>query len=109
MSLPRAVSRMIASAIIAAGLALLVAGALLAAILAEGRAPTGKEAGFLFWAVAATSVAVLVAFPFRVWLSRFANRIVYKDKRAPGATIRNFSGHASRAVPLDELLLQAVE
>jgi signal transduction histidine kinase len=42
-------------------------------------------------------------------LERFANRLVYGERHAPDEVLRTFGSRLSRAIPLDELLLQMVE
>jgi signal transduction histidine kinase len=58
--------------------------------------------------VAAGLVALLYV-PTRARLARFANRLVYGEHNAPDDVIRTFGSRLSRAVPMDELLLQMAE
>ena len=51
----------------------------------------------------------LLYLPARERLSQFANRLVYGERHAPDEVLRTFGSRLSRAVPLDELLLQMVE
>src|SRR5439155_596537 len=54
-------------------------------------------------------VAAALCLPARERLERFANRLVYGERHAPDEVLRTFGSRLSRAVPLDELLLQMVE
>jgi signal transduction histidine kinase len=47
--------------------------------------------------------------PTRERLGRFANRLVYGEREAPDMVLRTFGTRLSRAIPLDELLLQVAE
>jgi hypothetical protein len=59
--------------------------------------------------MAAAAVACLLAVPVRRNLEEWANQRVYGDRRSPDEALRTFGGRMSRAVPMDELLLQLVE
>jgi signal transduction histidine kinase len=105
----RAVRRLTAAAIVVLGLAGLVAILYAAVVLVLGRAPTEGERNLLLWSMAATAVAVTLAFPVRRRLTALGRRLVLSDRGAADETVRNFASRASRSVPLDELLLQAAE
>ncbi len=47
--------------------------------------------------------------PARAWLSERANRLVYGERVAPDEALRTWGSRLTRAIPLDELLLQLVE
>jgi signal transduction histidine kinase len=57
----------------------------------------------------AAGVAALLYLPTRERLTAFATRLVYGERHAPDEAIRTFSQRLSRAIPLDELLLQMAE
>ena len=59
--------------------------------------------------MAAAAIATLFYGPARQRLSQMANRIVYGEREAPDAVLRTFGSRLSRAVPMDELLLQVAE
>ncbi len=59
--------------------------------------------------MAATAIAVVLAFPVRGRLGALAQRVVLSDRGAANDIVRNFGSHASRSVPLDDLLLHAAE
>jgi hypothetical protein len=96
-------------AIVVLGLVALVAAVYFAVVLILGRTPTGGEGRVLVWAMLATAVAVTLAFPLRSWLTRLAKRMIYREQVSSEAALRSFGSHASRSIPLDELLLQAAE
>jgi signal transduction histidine kinase len=57
----------------------------------------------------AAAVAALAFAPARARLRRTAERLVRGDRPAPEAALRLFESRLSRAIPLDELLLQTAE
>ncbi len=59
--------------------------------------------------MAAAAVACGLAFPARRRLEEWANQRVYGELHSPDEALRTFGGRMSRAVPMDELLLQLVE
>jgi signal transduction histidine kinase len=78
-------------------------------VLGLGRAPHDEERTLLLLSMIAAAVAALLYLPARERFTAFANNLVYGQKRAPDEALRTFGGHLSRAVPLDELLLQLAE
>ena len=54
-------------------------------------------------------MAALLYGPARQRLTQYANRIVYGEREAPDAVLRTFGSRLSRAIPMDELLLQVAE
>lgn len=105
----RALRRMSAVVIMVLGLAALIAVEYALIVLALGRVPIQEERDLLLWSMAASALAVMIAFPARGRLTAFAQRVVHSDRAAADDTVRNFGSHASRSVPLDDLLLQAAE
>src|ERR1700681_133497 len=59
--------------------------------------------------MASAAVVSLVYGPARQRLGQLANRIVYGEREAPDAVLRTFGSRLSRAIPMDELLLQVAE
>jgi signal transduction histidine kinase len=57
----------------------------------------------------AAAIAALLFVPARNWLEEVANRRVYGEQRAPDEPLQTFGARMSRAIPLDELLLQLAE
>ncbi len=54
-------------------------------------------------------IAALLWIPVRERLTEFATRRVYGERHAPDEVIRTFGSRLTRALPLDELLLQLAE
>lgn len=92
-----------------AGLSGVVVTVYLVIVLGLGRAPTSDERTLLVLSMVAAGVAAALCLPARERLERFANRLVYGERHAPDEVLRTFGSRLSRAVPLDELLLQMVE
>ena len=101
--------RLLVAAIVAASLIGLALLAAVAVFMLLGRSPTASERNIIVWATLATTVAVLSAPAVSRRARSFAKRVVYHDKGGVDDPVRSFRGHMSRAVPLDELLQQAVE
>jgi signal transduction histidine kinase len=59
--------------------------------------------------MAAAAVAAVLYLPARDRLTDAANRLVYGERHAPDEAIRTFGSRLSRAIPMDELLLQLAE
>ena len=78
-------------------------------MLGLGRAPTGDEKTLLGLSMLAAAVAALLWIPVRERLTEFATRRVYGERHAPDEVIRTFGSRLTRALPLDELLLQLAE
>jgi len=57
----------------------------------------------------AAAVAAVLYLPARARLTDLANRLVYGERTAPDETLRTFGSRLTRAIPLDELLLQMAE
>ena len=54
-------------------------------------------------------IAAALYLPARERLSDLANRLVYGERHAPDEVLRTFGSRLSRAIPMDELLLQLAE
>jgi K+-sensing histidine kinase KdpD len=102
-------TRLVALAISVAGLTTLVAAVYLLVVVGLGRPPTREERTLLVLSIAAAALSALLYVPARRRLADFSNRLVYGSRQAPEALLRTFGGRLSRAVPLDELLLQLAE
>ncbi len=104
-----AIDRLLAATVSVAGLSALVGAAYLVIVLGLGRAPKQDERTLLTLSMVAAGIVALLYVPTRARLARFANRFVYGERDAPGDVIRSFGSRLSRAVPMDELLLQMAE
>jgi signal transduction histidine kinase len=105
----QSIDRVLVATISLAGLTAVVGGVYIAIVLGLGRVPHQQERTLLVLSMAAAAVAALLYIPTHARLRAFATRLVYGERQAPDDVIRNFGSRLSRAVPLDELLLQMVE
>jgi signal transduction histidine kinase len=108
---PRAmrIDRLLVHTITLTGLVGLVSGSYLVIVLGLGRAPTGSEKTLLGLSMFAAAFAALLWVPARERLTDLATRRVYGERHAPDEVIRTFGSRLTRALPLDELLLQLAE
>ena len=103
------VDNLLAHTVAFAGLTLLIVTTYMVVILGFGRSPTGSERSLLVLSMIAAGVAAIGYVPARDRLADFANRLVYGERTAPDHMLRTFGQRMTRAIPLDELLLQLVE
>ncbi len=103
------IDRLLAQTVSIAGLSLVVVVVYLVIVLGLGRVPTHSERSLLVLSMIAAGVAAALYLPTRERLARFSNRLVYGEREAPDMVLRTFGTRLSRAVPLDELLLQVAE
>ena len=92
------------------GTVAIVAGAYLIAVRGFDRAPTSRTAReLLCWAMAAAAVAAVAQLALRGRFGRIATSFTYGAREAPDEVVRSFGSRMTRAIPMDELLLQLVE
>jgi signal transduction histidine kinase len=103
------IDRILAHTVSLAGLTGIVVVVYLVIVVGLGRTPTPKERPLLALSMAAAAVATLLYGPARQRLTQYANRIVYGEREAPDTVLRTFGSRLSRAIPMDELLLQVAE
>jgi signal transduction histidine kinase len=103
------VDRLLAHTVSLAGLSGLVVAVYLLVVLGLGQVPSERERALLLLSMAAAAVCALLYHPARERLTQAANRLVYGERSAPDETLRTFGARLSRAIPLDELLLQLAE
>ena len=103
------VDRILVHTVSLAGLTGVVVAVYLVIVLGLGRVPDDAERHVLVLSMAAAAIAALLYLPARERLSEVANRLVYGERQAPDEVLRTFGGRLSRAVPMDELLLQLAE
>jgi signal transduction histidine kinase len=103
------VDRLLTHTVSLAGLTALIVVAYLIALAAFGRKPTGSERSLLLLSMLAAAGASLAYQPARAWLTERANRLVYGDLVSPDEALRTWGMRLTRAIPLDELLLQLAE
>jgi signal transduction histidine kinase len=103
------VDRLLAHTVSLAGLSGLVVAVYLLVVLGLGQVPSERERALLLLSMAAAAVCALLYHPARERLTQAANRLVYGERSAPDEALRSFGARLSRAIPLDELLLQLAE
>jgi signal transduction histidine kinase len=103
------IDRLLVHTITLAGLFALVGGSYLLVVLGLGRSPDDSEQSLLGLSMLAAAIAALLWVPARERLADFATRRVYGERHAPDEVIRTFGSRLTRALPLDELLLQLAE
>ena len=103
------IERMLEHTVSIAGLVGLVVAIYVLVVLGLGKKPDAPERTLLMLSMVAAAVAALLYMPTRERLSAVATRIVYGERHAPDEVLRTFGSRMTRAVPLDELLLQAAE
>src|SRR5438270_849669 len=103
------IDRLLAQTVSIAGLSFVVGAVYLVIVLGLGRVPTHAARSLLVLSMVAAGIAAALSLPTRERLARFANRLVYGEREAPDMVLRTFGTRLSRAVPLDELLLQVAE
>jgi signal transduction histidine kinase len=103
------VDRLLAHTVSLTGLTGVVVAVYLVIVLGLGRVPDDDERTILLLSMVAAGVATLLYLPTRERLTLFSNRLVYGEQHAPDEALRTFGSRLSRAIPLDELLLQLAE
>ncbi len=103
------IDRILAHTVSLAGLTGIVVIVYLVIVVGLGHTPTHDQRSLLALSMAAAAIAALVYGPARQRLTQYANRIVYGEREAPDTVLRTFGSRLSRAIPMDELLLQVAE
>ena len=75
-------------------------------LTAAGRAGTP---GVVLLSMVAAALAAVAYLPLRTRLTDLANQLVYGERVAPDEALRTWGSRLTRAIPLDELLLQLTE
>jgi signal transduction histidine kinase len=104
-----AIGRILVHTIVAAGMLALVTGIYVLVVVGLRGLPTGDERPVLALSLVAAAIVGIFSFPARRRLESFANLRVYGEREAPEVALRTFATRMSRAVPMDELLLQLTE
>jgi signal transduction histidine kinase len=92
-----------------AGLTAVVILTYVAVVVSLGRTLHNGERSLLLLSMGAALFAALVYLPVRAKLSETANQLVYGEREAPDEALRTWGTRLTRAIPLDELLLQLTE
>ncbi len=103
------VDRLLTATVGLAGLTALVIVAYVAVVVALGRSMRDGERSLLLLSMVAALVAALVYQPMRNRLALVANQLVYGERDTPDDSLRTWGSRLTRAIPLDELLLQLTE
>ena len=102
-------ARLVRPAASLAGLTTLIAGVYVFVVVGLGRPPTHGQRTLLALSLAAAGICALLYGPTRRRLDTLAVRLVHGERETPDAVVRAFGSRLSRAIPLEELLLQLVE
>jgi signal transduction histidine kinase len=103
------IDRVLVRTVVVVGLLALVEAVYLFVVVGLGRVPDAEERSVLVLSMLAAAVCAVLAFPARHRLEEVANQRVYGERHRPDDAVRTFAGRMSRAVPMDELLLQLAE
>jgi signal transduction histidine kinase len=101
--------RLLALTVVAALLLAVVAGTFALAVLLLGRQPDGGERAVLALALLAATASTLVWQLVHRRAQAVARRLAWGRRGAPDEVVEAFSARLTRAIPLDELLLQLAE
>jgi signal transduction histidine kinase len=92
------------------GFTVVVSAIYLIIVLGLGHAPThSADRGVLGLSMLAAGIAAVGYVPARERLSGSATRFVYGAREAPDEVLRTFGSRLTRAIPMEELLLQLAE
>jgi signal transduction histidine kinase len=103
------IDRILAHTVSIAGLSGVVAAVYLVIVAGLGSTPDRSQRSLLVLSMVSAAVCALLYGPARQRLGLYANRLVYGEREAPDAVLRTFGSRLSRAIPMDELLLQVAE
>ena len=103
------IDRVLTYTVSLAGLTALIVVVYVVVVVGLARRPEEGERSLLLLSMLAAGIAALLYLPARRWLTERANRLVYGERVAPDETLRTFGQRLTRAIPLDELLLQLAE
>lgn len=103
------VDRLLTRTVSLIGLTAVLIIAYAAALAAFGKRPSGGERSLLLLSMLAAAAATIAYQPASSWLTERANRFVYGERLSPDEALRTWGSRLSRAIPMDELLLQLVE
>jgi signal transduction histidine kinase len=105
----RAAAVALIESIAVAGVGALVSVVYLVIVAGIDGVPTGHERDVLIASLAAAIVVAVLALPVRNRLVGWASVLVGRQDRSTEEVVTTFSARMSRAVPMDELLLQLAE
>jgi signal transduction histidine kinase len=103
-------SRVLVQVLAVFGFVVVVSAIYLVVVLGLGHAPkTTGDKEVLALSLVASGVAALIFVPVRARFLDSATRFVYGSREAPDEVLRTFGSRLTRAIPMDELLLQLAE
>jgi signal transduction histidine kinase len=105
----RAAVAALVESIAAAGVAAIVAVVYLVIVVGINGAPRGHERSVLLESLVAALIVAMLAVPVRHRLIRSADVLVGGREPSSDEVVTSFGARMSRAVPMDELMLQLVE
>ena len=92
------------------GFVVIVAAAYFVALRGLGKTPTTHaEREILAWSMVAAGIAAVLYVAARGRFARMATSLTYGAREAPDEVVRSFGSRLTRAIPMDELLLQLAE
>jgi signal transduction histidine kinase len=102
--------RVLVQLIAVAGFAIVVAAIYMIVVLGVGSGPaTDTDRKLLGLSMLAAAIAAIGYLPARERLLAWAKHVVYGAREAPDEALRTFGSRLTRAMPMDELLLQLAE
>jgi signal transduction histidine kinase len=102
--------RVLVQLIAIAGFTIVVSAIYMIVVLGVGRGPaTADDRALLGLSMLAAAIAAIGYLPVRERLVASANRAVYGAREAPDEALRTFGNRLTRAISMDELLLQLAE
>jgi signal transduction histidine kinase len=103
------VDRLLTHAVSVAGLSAVVVGVYLVVVIGLGRVPEEDERSVLVLSMLAAAVSAALYLPARDRLTEAADRLVYGAPQDPAQALDTFGSRMTRALPMEELLLQLAE
>ncbi len=103
------IDRLLVRTIEAGGLVVLVGLVYFVVVLGFGNIANDAERHVLGLSIVAAAIAAVLFVPARNRLEEIATRRVYGERTARDEPLQTFGARMSRAIPLDELLLQLAE
>jgi signal transduction histidine kinase len=92
------------------GFSVVVAAIYIIVVRGLGKTPTGTtDREVLGLSIVAAAIAAIGYIPARDRFARMATGFVYGAREAPDEVVRTFGSRLTRAIPMDELLLQLAE
>lgn len=103
------VDRLLRHTVSGAGLSAVVVGVYLVVVIGLGRVPDEDERSVLVLSMLAAAVSAALYLPARDRLTEAADRLVYGAPQDPAQALDTFGSRMTRALPMEELLLQLAE